>query len=49
MSGIGWDQSFVYSTSVLPGEVQTDAPKELEKQFKDFIQEFILDNSYIYR
>ncbi|KAG5518704.1 hypothetical protein PMAC_002673 [Pneumocystis sp. 'macacae'] len=48
MSTIGWDQSSVYSTSVLPGEIQADAPKELEKQFKDFVQEFILDNSYIY-
>ncbi|KAG4301245.1 hypothetical protein PCANB_002492 [Pneumocystis canis] len=49
MSVMGWDQSSVYSASVFPGEIQTDAPKELEKQFKDFIQEFILDNSYIYR
>lgn len=49
MSTIGWDQPSVYSTSVLPGEIHADAPKELEKQFKNFIQEFILNNSYIYR
>ncbi|KAG4306580.1 hypothetical protein PORY_000568 [Pneumocystis oryctolagi] len=49
MSVVGWDQPSVYSTSVLPGEIHEDSPKELEKQFKDFIQEFILNNSYIYR
>ncbi|QSL64952.1 hypothetical protein MERGE_002256 [Pneumocystis wakefieldiae] len=49
MSTIGWDQPAVYSTSVLSGEILPDAPKELEKQFRDFIQEFILNNSYIYR
>ncbi|KTW29792.1 hypothetical protein T552_00997 [Pneumocystis carinii B80] len=49
MSVIGWDQPSVYSTSVLSGEIQPDAPKEVEKQFKEFIQEFVVNNSYIYR
>ena len=50
MSTLGWDQGRVYHAHVLPGEDQSpDAAAKLEQQFYDFILEFRLDNSYIYR
>lgn len=50
MSTFGWDQGRVYHAQVLPGEDQSpDAPAKLEQQFYDFILEFRLDSSYIYR
>jgi hypothetical protein len=50
MSALGWDQGRVYHAHVLPGEDQSpDAAAKLEQQFYDFILEFRLDNSYIYR
>ena len=40
----------MYHAHVLQGEDQSpDAPAKLEQQFFDFILEFRLDNSYIYR
>ncbi|GAO49219.1 hypothetical protein G7K_3376-t1 [Saitoella complicata NRRL Y-17804] len=45
----GWDQSAVYYTHVLPAEEHENAPRELERSFETFIQEFRLDKSYIYR
>ena len=50
MSALGWDQGRVYHAHVLPGEDQSpDAAAKLEQQFYDFILEFRLDSSYIYR
>ena len=50
MSTLGWDQGRVYHAHVLPGEDQSpDAAAKLEQQFYDFILEFRLDSSYIYR
>jgi DNA replication licensing factor MCM5 len=50
MSALGWDEGRVYHAHVLQGEDQSpDAPAKLEQQFFDFILEFRLDNSYIYR
>jgi len=50
MSGIGWDTGRVYHAHVLPGEENSpDAHSRLEEQFFEFILEFRLDNSYIYR
>jgi DNA replication licensing factor MCM5 len=50
MANLGWDEGRVYHAHVLPGEDQSpDAPTKLEQQFFDFILEFRLDNSYIYR
>ena len=50
MSALGWDEGRVYHAHVLQGEDQSpDAPSKLEQQFFDFLLEFRLDNSYIYR
>ena len=50
MSALGWDEGRVYHAHVLQGEDQSpDAPAKLEQQFYNFILEFRLDNSYIYR
>jgi hypothetical protein len=50
MSALGWDEGRVYHAHVLPGEDQSpDAAAKLEQQFYDFILEFRLDSSYIYR
>ena len=50
MAGLGWDTGRVYHAHVLPGEENSpDAHSRLEEQFYDFILEFRLDNSYIYR
>lgn len=45
----GWDESRVYSTSVLPPEVDESSNAETEKRFLAFIQEFRLGNVYTYR
>ena len=50
MAGLGWDTGRVYHAHVLPGEDNApDAHSRLEEQFYDFILEFRLDSSYIYR
>jgi len=50
MSALGWDEGRIYHAHVLPGEDQSpDAPSKLVEQFYEFILEFRIDNSYIYR
>ncbi|KAI8054949.1 MCM2/3/5 family-domain-containing protein [Gilbertella persicaria] len=49
MASFGWDQGQIYSTSVLPGEEQVNSHSEITGLFYEFIQNFRLNNNYIYR
>ncbi|GAA5813588.1 minichromosome maintenance protein 5 [Mucor flavus] len=49
MASFGWDQGQIYSTSVLPGEDSVNSHSEITKQFLEFIQNFRVNNSYVYR
>lgn len=49
MATFGWDRGQIYSTSVLPGEEQVNSFSEITGQFLEFIQNFRINNSYIYR
>ncbi|KAK9721622.1 minichromosome maintenance protein 5 [Basidiobolus ranarum] len=49
MASLGWDKGQIYSTSVLPAEQPDETRGILEGQYNDFIQNFRLDNDYIYR
>lgn len=47
---MSYDQGRIYSTSVLAGEPPTeDSLSEIQLQFRHFILEFWIDNSFIYR
>ncbi|CAN6673730.1 minichromosome maintenance protein 5 [Trichomonascus vanleenenianus] len=47
---MSYDQPRIYSTSVLPGEETSESTfAEVQTQFRYFILEFWIDNSYIYR
>ncbi|CAB61472.2 DNA replication licensing factor mcm5 [Schizosaccharomyces pombe] len=45
----GWERSAVYYTPVLPGEQELDSNVSHEKNFIQFIEEFVIDNDFIYR
>ncbi|CAO3617003.1 unnamed protein product [Cunninghamella echinulata] len=45
----GWDRGQISSTSVLPGEDHVNSRSELKCLYFEFIQNFRLGNSYIYR
>jgi DNA replication licensing factor MCM5 len=49
MASAGWDRGQVYSTSVLPGERHINSRSELKSHYLEFIQNFRLGNSYVYR
>ncbi|OBZ91148.1 DNA replication licensing factor mcm5 [Choanephora cucurbitarum] len=49
MASFGWDQGQIYSTSVLPGEERVNSHSEITGLFYEFIQNFRLNNNYIYR
>lgn len=49
MATFGWDRGQIYSTSVLPGEDKVNSHAELTAMFQEFIQNFRIDNSFIYR
>ncbi|SAL97161.1 hypothetical protein [Absidia glauca] len=49
MASAGWDRGQVYSTSVLPGEERINSRSELKSLYLEFIQNFRLGNSYVYR
>ncbi|KAI8338730.1 MCM2/3/5 family-domain-containing protein [Chlamydoabsidia padenii] len=44
-----WDRRQVYSTSVLPGEERINSRSELKLLYLEFIQNFRIGNSYVYR
>ncbi|SAM02635.1 hypothetical protein [Absidia glauca] len=49
MASAGWDRGQIYSTSVLPGERHINSRSELKSHYLEFIQNFRLGNSYVYR
>ncbi|KAI9484300.1 MCM2/3/5 family-domain-containing protein [Zychaea mexicana] len=50
MASIGWDRGQIYSTGgVLPGEDRVNSHAELTSQFLQFIQNFRIDNAFVYR
>lgn len=49
MATFGWDRGQIYSTSVLPGEDKVNSHAELTAMFQEFIQNFRIDNSFVYR
>lgn len=49
MAAFGWDQGQIYSTSVLPGQVQVNSHSEITSLFYEFIQTFRARNNFIYR
>ena len=50
MASLGWDRGQVYSTGgVLPGEERVNSHAELTSLFLDFIQNFRIDNAFVYR
>ncbi|CAO3625625.1 unnamed protein product [Mucor hiemalis] len=49
MASFGWDQGQIYSTSVLPGEDRVNSLSEITGQFLEFIQNFRVNNTYVYR
>ncbi|RUS24095.1 MCM N-terminal domain-containing protein [Jimgerdemannia flammicorona] len=49
MASLGWDASRIYSTNVLPPEQQENSHIEIQERFLAFIQNFRLDNNFIYR
>ncbi|KAI8083069.1 MCM2/3/5 family-domain-containing protein [Halteromyces radiatus] len=49
MASAGWDRGQIYSTSVLPGEEHINSRSELKSLYLEFIQNFRLGNSFIYR
>ncbi|KAI8335322.1 MCM2/3/5 family-domain-containing protein [Chlamydoabsidia padenii] len=49
MASAGWDRGQVYSTSVLPAERQTNSRSEIKSLYFEFVQNFRLGNSYVYR
>ncbi|ORZ25479.1 MCM2/3/5 family-domain-containing protein [Absidia repens] len=49
MASAGWDRGQIYSTSVLPGEEHVNSRSELKSLYLEFIQNFRLGNSFVYR
>ncbi|KAI9314724.1 MCM2/3/5 family-domain-containing protein [Dichotomocladium elegans] len=49
MATFGWDRGQIYSTNVLPGEDKINSHAELTALFQEFIQNFRIDNSFVYR
>lgn len=49
MASFGWDQGQIYSSHVLPTQEKADSHSEITLNFLDFIQNFRLENSYVYR
>ncbi|WBW73054.1 MCM complex subunit Mcm5 [Schizosaccharomyces osmophilus] len=49
MAATGWEQSSVYYTPVLPGDQEEDSNVNHEKSFVRFIDEFVIDNNFVYR
>ncbi|KAI8977175.1 MCM2/3/5 family-domain-containing protein [Mycotypha africana] len=49
MATFGWDQGRITATSVLPGEEQKQSPSEISKFFYEFLQNFRINNSFVYR
>ncbi|CAO3689732.1 unnamed protein product [Umbelopsis ramanniana] len=49
MAALGWDTGSIYSTSVLPPDPVLLAQATLQDKFLAFVENFRLDNDYIYR
>ncbi|RKP39571.1 MCM2/3/5 family-domain-containing protein [Dimargaris cristalligena] len=49
MAAQGWDTGRIYTTSVLPGEVQQNDNSIVEQELFDFLQNFCVDNQFVYR
>jgi DNA replication licensing factor MCM5 len=49
MAALGWDQGQVYSTAAVPGQVQVNSHSEITSLFYSFIQNYRLNNNFIYR
>ncbi|GAB5585343.1 minichromosome maintenance protein 5 [Umbelopsis nana] len=49
MAALGWDTGSVYSTSVLPPDPILLRQAALQQKFLAFVENFRLDNEYIYR
>lgn len=49
MASIGWDRGQIYSTAVLPGAERVNTHAELTAMFQEFIQNFRIDNNFVYR
>ncbi|KAG0750291.1 hypothetical protein G6F57_003256 [Rhizopus arrhizus] len=49
MAALGWDQGQVYSTASVPGQTQVNSHSEITSLFYGFIQNYRLNNNFIYR
>ncbi|EIE85988.1 hypothetical protein G6F46_002911 [Rhizopus delemar] len=49
MAALGWDQGQVYSTAAVPGQAQVNSHSEITSLFYSFIQNYRLNNNFIYR
>ncbi|KAI9141782.1 MCM2/3/5 family-domain-containing protein [Paraphysoderma sedebokerense] len=49
MTTFGWDQGAIYSTSVFPANEPEQSLNKIESSFFNFIQQFRIDEQYIYR
>jgi hypothetical protein len=49
MAALGWDTGSIYSTSVLPPDPVLLAQAAFQDKFLTFVENFRLDNDYIYR
>ncbi|KAJ1978641.1 minichromosome maintenance protein 5 [Dimargaris xerosporica] len=49
MATQGWDKGHIYTTSVLPGEVQQSDRSVVEQELFNFLQNFCVDNQFVYR
>ncbi|OZJ05873.1 hypothetical protein BZG36_00928 [Bifiguratus adelaidae] len=48
-SNFGWETESIYSTAVLQPEEQENSTTRLQEALLNFVQNFRLDNSYVYR
>lgn len=49
MAALGWDQGQVYATASAPGHTQVNSHSEITSLFYGFIQNYRLNNNFIYR
>ncbi|CAO3703449.1 unnamed protein product [Rhizopus stolonifer] len=49
MAALGWDQGQVYATASVPGNTQVNSHSEITSLFYGFIQNYRLNNNFIYR
>ncbi|KAL1920772.1 uncharacterized protein VTP21DRAFT_11407 [Calcarisporiella thermophila] len=49
MAAIGWDKGHLYHTSVLAPQIDQSSNYETQEKLHEFIQNFRIDNSFLYR